>query len=414
MARRNDQVALGPNWDHLTIRPLGQPLAKLVLAAFSRTMDRDRQAMLSGPKPLRNHNVPAITVVDAGDFSARLLRDGLLGFGEAFITGSWRGGAGAGDLRGETDAVVEWLTVYADALTSRETARAMASKVGWRWRMPTTANNSREDARQNIARHYDLPVEFFRLFLDDDLTYSSADYRHAATLEAAQAAKIEGILDLAEISTGGRLLDIGCGWGALLSAATQRGACAVGLTISRKQFDHCSKRLADIGSASVILEDYRDHRDAYDSIVSVEMLEAVGSKSWATYFKQLDQLLKPGGTAVVQTITFPDHRMKRSLGNYSWVDRYIFPGGELISLEEIGRIVSRETSLELTATVRLTASYATTLREWRHRFCDNLDSVRSQGFDAGFTRIWALYLAYFEAAFRARFLDVWQCQLKRR
>ncbi|WP_410792304.1 class I SAM-dependent methyltransferase [Kribbella sp. C-35] len=392
-------------------------MAKLVLAAFSRTMDRHRHVMLSGPEPLRDQGVPAITVMEAGDFSARLLRDGLLGFGEAFIADSWRGGAGGADLRGETDEIVDWLTIYADALAATESVRAMASKVGWRWRMPTSASNSREGARKNIARHYDLPVEFFRLFLDDDLTYSCADYRHAATLEAAQAAKINAVLDLAEVRAGSQVLDIGCGWGALVSAATQRDARAVGLTISRRQYDYCSARLANSGStnaASVILEDYRDHHDAYDSIVSVEMLEAVGSKHWAAYFKQLDRLLKPGGTAVIQTITFPDHRMKRSLGNYSWVDRYIFPGGELISVEEMDRIVARETSLELTATVRLTSSYATTLREWRHRFCANLDSVHAQGFDVGFARIWALYFAYFEAAFRARFLDVWQCQLKAR
>jgi cyclopropane-fatty-acyl-phospholipid synthase len=380
-------------------------------------MDRDRHKLLK-PGQLDDRSLPAITVTDERDFATRLLRSGPLGFGEAFINESWRGGRGHGDLLTETDEVVDWLVAYVTNLMARERTATVASKLGWRWRLPVSAANSRQGSLRNISLHYDLPTAFFRTFLDDDLVYSCADYRTASSLATAQEAKLRGLLDLAQVGEGSRVLDIGCGWGALVvRAAAERKAVSTGITVSRGQCDHCSKLIEDRGLAStatVLLEDYRDHSGQYDSVMSVEMIEAVGARHWARYFTQIERLLAPGGTAVIQAITFPDDRMKRSLGNYSWVDRYIFPGGELISVEEVERILRRDTSLELTVGIRLSSSYARTLQEWRHRFCSRLEHVRALGFDEKFMRVWALYFAYFEAGFRARYLDVWQLKLSSR
>ncbi|SBT40414.1 class I SAM-dependent methyltransferase [Micromonospora narathiwatensis] len=379
------------------------------------TLDRSRQSLVYGSAGQRREDLPSITVTDPGDFAARLLHAGTLGFGEAFIEGSWRGGDGTGSLREETDEVVDWLAVYADKLAAREPAASFAGRLGWRWRLPRAVTNTKDGSRRNVALHYDLPPEFFRLFLDPGLTYSCADFRRANSLEAAQLHKINGLLDLAEVRSGCRLLDVGCGWGSLLAEAAARGAESTGITVSRRQYEYCLSRFGGatgFGAASVLLEDYRDHSGEYDSITSVEMIEAVGSAYWVGFFRKLGSLLASDGTIALQVITFPDGRMKRSIGNYSWVDRYIFPGGELTSIEEIDRILQRHTGLELTETRRLSSSYARTLRDWRHQFCARLEDVQKLGFDERFIRVWALYLAYFEAGFRVRYLDVWQCQLR--
>ncbi|MBL7258774.1 SAM-dependent methyltransferase [Paractinoplanes lichenicola] len=409
-------MTLHSDWGHLRIRPVGPLVQALVFTAFGITLDKSRQGLVRGSERGR-HGVPTLTVTNPGDFAARLLRDGNLGFGEAFIQQSWRGGDGTASLQAETDEIVDWLAVYAGKLASRGRWNEVASQLGWRWRMPRGVPNTRGGARRNVALHYDLPPDFFRLFLDEDLVYSCADFSRATRLKEAQRDKMDAILDLAEVREGATLLDIGCGWGGLLvSAATRRGAHATGITVSQRQFDYCRARITDIagpGTATVDLADYRDQSGVYHSITSVEMIEAVGSAYWASYLRELESLLATDGAIALQLITFPDGRMEQQLGNYSWVDRYIFPGGELPSIPAIERILKRDTGLEITQLRRLSASYAKTLRMWRHRFCARLEEVRDQGFDDRFIRIWALYLAYFEAGFRVRYLDVWQCQIKR-
>src|SRR5664280_2964647 len=192
MRRRSDAFySRQGDWDHLRIRSLPPILSRLVMFAFARTIDGKHQALDSPSTGLVGYSGgPALTVTNEGDFTARLIRDGILGFGEAFIAGSWRGGAatGHGDLASETDAAADWLEVYARALTSRDRARSWISNIGWRWRLPAPSANTTEATVENVAYHYDLPPEFFRLFLDSTLTYSCADFSATEDLSAAQVA----------------------------------------------------------------------------------------------------------------------------------------------------------------------------------------------------------------------------------
>ncbi len=363
---------------------------------------------------------PNIWVLDPEDFAASIARDGVLGFGESFLKGSWRGGAGRTDLElsEEFDEIADWLTVYAGRLGAKDSRTPPFIERLRRSLSPVSRDNTLEGSVENVSSHYDLPVEFFELFLDGSLTYSAGDFEASDDLGLAQMAKLDRILDLARVGKGSHLLDIGCGWGSLLiRAGVDRGAQAMGLTVSNSQAEEVRRRIAEQGlggRVSVLQEDYRIHDGVYDSIASVEMIEAVGARHWATYFKKIDALLSESGSFALQMIAFPDSRMHEALGNYSWTDRYIFPGGELPSVDEVARLLLMHTRLEIKETRTLSSGYASTLRAWRHRFSSRVDSIRAQGHDDRFIRLWCLYFAYFEAGFRARYLNVYQLRIARR
>ena len=425
-----DEVRLGEGWGHLERdRDLPAWLARATLRAFLASIDHRRHAVLlpSGER-VGDPAGPCIRIVDEADLAARLFSQGSLGFGEAFIVGSWRGHPGGGsgdsghppeDVRAELDAVAEWLTIYAERIDRFERSLARLARPVWNWRLPQARGNDLQGAKANISAHYDLPVEFFRLFLDDTLTYSCGLFTGATSLRDAQIAKVERLLDLADVQPGTRLLDIGCGWGFLAAhAARTRDVEVVGITLSGPQAGEARELAREFGVADRVrieVTDYRQHHGEYDAIVSVEMLEAVGSDHWAAYAASLDRLCAADGRIALQAFTYPHQRMVRSKRSYSWVDRYIFPGGELISLAELDRLFCRQEPgrFEIQDLSRLSGSYGVTLRHWRHRFSQALDQVRDLGFDDNFIRVWLLYLAYFEAGFRARYLDVWQVGLGR-
>jgi cyclopropane-fatty-acyl-phospholipid synthase len=263
-------------------------------------------------------------------------------------------------------------------------------------------------ARSNIHRHYDLSNEMFEVFLDPSMTYSSAWFSSGDSLAAAQARKIDGILDLAGVTSGTRLLEVGTGWGALAIRAAQRGAHVTTLTISTSQQEYASERIADAGvSVDVQLRDYRDAVGTYDAVVSVEMIEAVGAEYWPTYFQTLSRLLRPGGRVGLQAITMPHDRMPATRRSYTWIHKYVFPGGQLLSVPAVEGN-ARAAGLEITARRALGADYARTLDLWRARFLDGWDRVAALGFDEVFQRMWEFYLAYTSAGFRSGYLDVWQ------
>ncbi|MFE5689796.1 class I SAM-dependent methyltransferase, partial [Streptomyces sp. NPDC056512] len=252
-------------------------------------------------------------------------------------------------------------------------------------------------------------------FLDASLSYSSAVFRgFPATwrhLEAAQHAKIDRLLDLAEVTSGTRLLEIGTGWGELAIRAARRGARVTTLTLSAEQRDLARERIRAAGAAdrvSVELCDYREARGTYDAVVSVEMVEAVGVEFWPVYFRTLDERLAPGGRAALQAITMPHDRMLASRGTFTWIHKYIFPGGQLPSVEAIEETVRDRTGLRTARRDGFGAHYAETLRLWRERFTERADEVAELGFDDTFRRMWTFYLAYSEAGFRAGYLDVQQ------
>lgn len=401
-------------WVHLKRRSTNPALESIVMRAFIRTLNLQRLGISAGRHGNYGSSAPTIRIDDTNDFAARLLWEGQLGFGEGFIRRTWHAGDSGGDLWAETNELVDWLLVYAETLNETGADRPRARDPLRRPWLPRSPNNDRESAQRNVGHHYDLPNEFFELFLDETLSYSSGDWRKARSLETSQMAKHDGMNAIVDAGATARLLDIGCGWGAYLRhAAKTCGGELHGVTLAARQAAYCGQWVANEGledRVHVKHLDYRDVSGTFDAVVSIEMLEAVGAKYWDTFFNKVSRVLRPEGVFGVQFITFPHDRAKAALGDFSWVDRYIFPGGELPSVEMVHRSLGRSSDLEIEGMTRLSESYAETLREWRRRFCENEPAVLGLGFDANFVRLWALYLAYFEAGFRARHLDVWQAK----
>jgi cyclopropane-fatty-acyl-phospholipid synthase len=226
--------------------------------------------------------------------------------------------------------------------------------------------------------------------------------------------KIDGILDQAGVTTGTRVLEIGTGWGALAIRAAQRGAQVTTITISTEQAALAAQRFAEAGvDVDLQLIDYREVTGQYDAIVSVEMIEAVGEEYWPTYFATIDRLLAPGGRVSIQAITMAHHRYLQTRNSWGWIQKYIFPGGLIPSLDAIDETLATHTTLAATQRRSLGQDYARTLREWRSSFDAHWDTINAQGFDETFRRMWEFYLAYCEAGFRVGYLDVFQIQMSR-
>lgn len=279
--------------------------------------------------------------------------------------------------------------------------------------------NSRTGSRRNIQAHYDLGNDFYRLWLDETMNYSSALFGGNAQLPMPQAqqAKMLRALEAAGVGQGTRLLEIGCGWGALAELAANRlGASVTGVTLSTEQLVYGMQRLAKSGAsgrAELRLQDYRDIQDApFDAICSLEMVEAVGREYWPVYFGKLAALLKPGGRACIQSIVMEESLWPRYIAGTDFIQQYIFPGGCLPCPSEFERH-ARAAGLEVVEAFSFGRDYAITLREWRQRFLQRLPEVRQLGFDERFIRIWDFYLAYCEAAFEERNTDVVQFTLRK-
>lgn len=386
---------------------------------------------------------PEMRLVRPKDFYARLGSTGLIGFGEAYMAGDW-------DAESEQlPTVLEAFARQVDRLVPRPLQRLRPLFLR---RQPAEEDNTVEGARRNIARHYDLSNELFELFLDQSMTYSSALFeldaplgdssgasagaaierrnRAGAVLGAsdadadavqvatasqrltdAQHGKIDRLLDECRVGPDAQVLEIGTGWGELAIRAAMRGARVTTVTISAEQATLARKRSADAGvgdRVDVQLRDYRQTAGEYDAVVSVEMIEAVGKDHWPAYFDTLDRRTRPGGRVGLQAILMPDDRMRAMGDTYTWIRKYIFPGGQIASLESIRESVRAGTSLVETGVRTFGTHYAETLRRWRQRFEQRAAEVERLGFDRTFRRMWSLYLAYSEAGFRAGYLDVGQ------
>jgi cyclopropane-fatty-acyl-phospholipid synthase len=259
--------------------------------------------------------------------------------------------------------------------------------------------------------------DLFAAFLDETMNYSSAWFADGTeTLEDAQRRKMDGVLDLAGVRCGQQVLEIGTGWGSLAVRAAERGARVTSLTISAEQRDLAERRIAEAGVAdrvTVLLRDYREARGSYDAVLSVEMIEAVGEAYWPTYLSALDRLLAPGGAVGLQSITMSHDRMIATRQDYSWIHKYVFPGGLIPSVTAIEQTLAAHTGLRISSGRRLGSDYARTLGHWRRRFLANWEGVAELGFDGTFRRMWEFYLAYCEAGFRVGYLDVRQFALRR-
>ncbi len=350
---------------------------------------------------------PEMRVVRPKAFFARMGAESKIGFGEAYMAGDWTTGEG-------TD-LADLLSPFAERMSTIVPAPLQKFRVFVDKKLPSHQRNSVEGSKKNIEAHYDLSNDLFAQFLDPSMSYSSAWFESPEQdLEAAQMRKIDGILDQAGVTEGTRVLEIGSGWGALAIRAAQRGAQVTTITISTEQAALAKERFAEAGvDVDLQLVDYRDVTGQYDAIVSVEMIEAVGEEYWPTYFATIDKLLAPGGKVSIQAITMAHHRYLATRNSFGWIQKYIFPGGLIPSLDAIDQTLAEHTSLAVSDRRSLGQDYARTLHEWRDAFNAHWDAIHAQGFDETFRRMWEFYLAYCEAGFRTGYIDVFQIQMTR-
>lgn len=337
----------------------------------------------------------------------RLMLDGDIGLAEAYRDGDF--------TTPDLTALIE-LGARNDATLRRLVSGTLPVRLLNRIRHWRNAN-SRAGSRRNITAHYDLGNEFYRQWLDESMTYSSALYGATTdTLEAAQERKLDRIVEMLALSGGEQVLEIGCGWGALAERLAREGCRVTAITLSPSQLDHAQRRIAQAGLADRVdlrLQDYRDIAGQYDRIVSIEMIEAVGRNYWPSYFATLDRSLADGGHAVLQAITIDDTLFELYQQGTDFIQRFIFPGGCLPSVAALER-EAKGAGLATIDRVDFGASYAETLKEWRRRFLQSWPQIAPLGFDEPFRKLWEFYLCYCEAGFRAGTIDVSLLTLSKR
>ncbi len=337
------------------------------------------------------------------------LKSGDIGFAESYIPGDWT----TPDLAGLLALLLANRKALDDVIHGSWAGRLL-------YRLRHLLNrNTKSNSRKNIHAHYDLGNAFYTLWLDGTMNYSSALFEDGLDqdMQQAQHAKVRRALRMAGVQSGDRVLEIGCGWGALAEKATvEFGAQVTGVTLSTEQLAWAQKRLAALGvdtQADLRLQDYRDiHDGPYDAVCSIEMLEAVGREYWPTYFQSVARLLKPGGRACIQTIVIQDALFERYIRSTDFIQQYIFPGGCLPCPAEVRR-QAQAAGLQVVDELAFGRDYAETCRRWRADFLAQREKVLALGFDERFIRIWEFYLAYCEAGFDAGDIDVVQYTLSR-
>jgi cyclopropane-fatty-acyl-phospholipid synthase len=346
--------------------------------------------------------------IESPAFFRRLLLGGDMGFGESYVDGDW-----------EADDLVTFLTLAAENedRLGLVTQLTKVLNVGHDL-LHALRRNTRRGSRRNIAAHYDLSNEFFQLFLDESMTYSSAVFDHAdQPLAEAQRNKYRTLAEKVQLEPGDRVLEVGCGWGGFsLFAAREYGCRVTGITVSERQHTLARARVAEGGledRVEIRLQDYRDVTGTFDKVVSIEMFEALGREHWPVYFAKLEEVLAPDGLVALQTISVPDHRFEAYARHCDWIQRYIFPGSLLASLHHVTGAMSRKSRLGVHHLEDIGPHYALTLARWRQAFLGKLDRVRALGFDDRFIRMWDYYLAACEAYFATRRLGDLQLVLTR-
>lgn len=341
------------------------------------------------------------------DLFTRLIREGDLGFSEAYLDGDWS----TPDLQAFMDLVhVAGDDIY-DGFPGKGLLRLVEQA------RQALRGNTRRQARRNIAAHYDLGNDFYRLWLDETMTYSSAMFTTGQeSLESAQTAKYASLIDEMGVEAGDHVLEIGCGWGGFAEyAATERGLRVTGLTNSEAQHDYARDRIRNAGlddRVEIRLQDYRDARGQFDGIASIEMFEAVGERYWPVYFEFVRERLKPQCNATLQIITVQDRRWEVYRSGVDFIQKYIFPGGLLPSRKALLAEVERA-GLRVVHSVEFGESYSQTLRRWHETFNENWPRISALGFDERFRRMWNFYLTSCAATFASGNCDVTQITLKR-
>lgn len=394
-----------------TSRALFRPVSR-VLEVLGRRLVKSTLSRLNGPgvrfideregtviEPVGGRPAATVHVIDPSAYRS-IAFGGTLGAAESYMDGAW--------TTGNLPALIETLTVNFDSMNTIESPivrllSPISSAAYWLDR------NTRAGSRRNIAAHYDLGNEFFRVFLDPTMTYSCGIFKDASTtLEQAQIEKIDRACRKLQLRPDDHLLEIGTGWGALAVHAARRYGCRVTTTtISEEQHHLATRRVQEAGLAgrvTVLRTDYRDIRGEFDKIVSIEMLEAVGAENLRTYFDVCSSLLKADGAALVQSIVIRDQYFRKAASHRDFVKKYIFPGSCIPSVAAIIGSTSRWTDLRVWHIEDIGPHYATTLRLWREAFMARRDDIRTMGFDERFIRMWEYYLSYCEGGFLARHL----------
>ena len=349
----------------------------------------------------------AEVTINNPDVFARLVREGDLGFCDAYLDGWWT----TPDLQAFMDFI------HADNDDMYDGFPGMALVRAWEKARFWFQSNTKRQALKNISYHYDLGNDFYSLWLDDTMTYSSALFNTSQeSLEKAQIAKYASMVDQMGVKPGDHVLEIGCGWGGFAEyAAKERGLKVTGLTISKEQLDYAKKELKTKGLSDKVnlkLQDYRDETGVYDGVASIEMFEAVGEKYWPVYFDKIKQCLKPGKQATLQIITIQDARWDVYRKSVDFIQKYIFPGGMLPSPSVLRQEIHRA-GLSVQHSIEFGKSYSQTLRRWFEVFNNKWDNISAMGFDDRFRRMWNFYLTSCAATFESGNCDVTQITLQK-
>ncbi|TCI02527.1 class I SAM-dependent methyltransferase [Corallincola luteus] len=385
--------------------------AKQLVFRLFNEVEHGTVMLLDGTDSCRFGEGDADVTVEILDPSAyrAFVFGGSIGAAEAYIRGAWR-----------CDHLTRLIQIFAANLPRLERLEAKFSwlqsplRVLSHWRR----RNSRRNARQNIGDHYDLSNDFYQLFLDPKMMYSSAIYRTPDTsLDEAAEYKLQVVCEKLALQPSDHLLEVGTGWGGLAIYAAEHYGCHVTTTtISEQQYRFAQQRIREKGlehQITLLKQDYRELTGKYDKIVSIEMIEAVGHQYLPSYFEKISSLLKPQATALIQAITISDQRYTKYVNSVDFIQKYIFPGGCLPSVERLSTQVSQHSDMVIRQLEDIGLHYATTLAHWREGFFANLDAVREMGFSEQFVRLWQYYLCYCEGAFRERVISTVQVVLSK-
>ena len=352
-----------------------------------------------------NDKLQANIIIKKQNFNYNLIRGGSIGFAESYMRGEF-----------ETDNLSNLIELTARNIEIIHKFSGILDFPIINFVKNKIIKNTKSRSKQNIAKHYDLGNDFFSLWLDETLTYSSAIFNdNSKNLSEAQNNKYQKLIDLIKPNNGDKVLEIGCGWGGFAEYLGKKYDVKLDcITISKKQFDYAKERIFKCGlneKVNIEIKDYRDLNDKYNSIASIEMIEAVGQNYLEGYFKTIKNNLSEGGKVGIQAITIDDKLFDRYKNKQDFIQKYIFPGGFLPNKSSINRYVS-DNGLAINSYISYADHYANTLSLWRNEFLKKWDLIKNQGFDLTFKRMWEFYLSYCEAGFKSKNIDLIQFSMQ--
>ena len=352
-----------------------------------------------------NDKLQANILIKKQNFNYNLIRGGSIGFAESYMRGEF-----------ETDNLSNLIELTARNIEIIHKFSGILDFPIINFVKNKIIKNTKSRSKQNIAKHYDLGNDFFSLWLDETLTYSSAIFNdNAKNLSEAQNNKYQKLIDLIKPNNGDKVLEIGCGWGGFAEYLGKKYDVKLDcITISKKQFDYAKERIFKCGlneKVNIEIKDYRDLNDKYNSIASIEMIEAVGQNYLEGYFRTIKNNLSEGGKVGIQAITIDDKLFDRYKNKQDFIQKYIFPGGFLPNKSSINRYVS-DNGLAINSYISYADHYANTLSLWRNEFLKKWDLIKNQGFDLTFKRMWEFYLSYCEAGFKSKNIDLIQFSMQ--